>query len=422
MTEKDPLQLTEPALKNFPIFQVDEALNAKTLKMLENRRAERAWTQAKKRPAPLRAFWETATKKLVGVLVMVALVMGGVFYAQNNSYAYHLDKAKRALVTLETILHPEKAASFSWIESAHAQGAESTLRVDEPRVIQLTLLVLDSTEKAIDLAQKLEAIEEIQKAFEKIFAVQAQTVETLGDAVTILENEDNIAVVVNVLSAASEEQVQVENAIEVAAKAKMEGKKIVKVEVKISKKMAQKERKPEAEMGEKRLEFKQEAEAQLKVAKERFLEAKMEGKATARELETLQSKIDKGEAALKTEKYGRAKGLGIAVEAKTESLLRIKAGETKRKERMKLKLNRDQEEKRKKIKDERSEAKKIDEKEIKVRESLKKLEEGEEIKELIEEQKEPVQERDSEAEVDVDADVKVDTDIENKRDVINGLP
>ncbi|MBI5422329.1 hypothetical protein HZA44_04315 [Candidatus Peregrinibacteria bacterium] len=267
----------------------------------------------------------------------IALAFGGVWYYTQNSYSYHLEKAKVALVELKDVL-AGKPAQTALIPSAFAEEAVPV--INEAVVTQLATTVVQETEKAIDIAETKTDPMVVQQALAEISVVQDQTVPVLADAtvaVTTAEATQKISIALQITTT---DQSILQKAQEFVAQATLNGDTQVAIDIQTSSddEEDKKDSKDEdGKDGDKKDEEKTdeqkatEAKANLEAAKALVEELKT-AKVDQEDIDKILKKIEKAEEALKDGKMGRAYGLSTAALAQAKHLLKEAKEEDKKEE------------------------------------------------------------------------------------------
>lgn len=210
MNSHDPK--IEKLFQNLPAFQVGPEADQKILKALFNRRTEAEVQGSLRTPRPsftLLNLFTMHAKKLITVLAVFLLAAFGIFSYQNNSYAYHLGKARGALTELQAVLAGQARVSLvprAWAESAF---------VDETAVVELSTTVVDETEAAIEIVEEKNEAPLLETALEEIHAVQEESLEVLGEAVQAVVNPEAVVTVVAAIETVAQEQAEVQKNLEV---------------------------------------------------------------------------------------------------------------------------------------------------------------------------------------------------------------
>lgn len=254
-------------------------------------------------------------KQFGAVLATIVVLVGGLFFYTQNSYSYHLNKAKVALADLQDVLEG-KPSGVAWVPMALAE--ESQPAVDEAQVAQLSTTVVSETEKAIDIAENKTDPAVIQQALGEISAVQDETVPVLAAAAEAVTSEGATQTVAAALQTTTTDQSMVLQAQNFVATAVASGESGVAIDIQTSSEAPAVEEEAKDEEG--RLE---QAKSEYKDAKALIEQLKASG-ADAETLSKLQSKLDKVVAAFEEGKVGRAHGLSTAIAAQSKHLIREK--------------------------------------------------------------------------------------------------
>lgn len=309
--EKDHKDIKE-LLRNFKHYKVSAELDAKILKALENARAEREVMDYKPSFLTLlRGYLSSFNRYIAIPVVMVLIFAGGAFYYTQTSYSYHLNKAGAALAKLESAIEG-RAYQSAFIPSVMAEGGF----VDEALIAKLTVRVLDYTEKAIEIAERIKNPQKLENAFAKINQTQKKEVEVLANATEVVKSEKTSMVVAKALKNTAKQEESIDKAIKTAKKAVQERKKEVEVDIETSIDTQRKDDKIK------------DATKNLKEAKAEYDEAKdalkkLENAGIDKEkISKLDAQLTKANDALKEGKIGRVYGLSTAIQVKSRNIIR----------------------------------------------------------------------------------------------------
>lgn len=290
-------QNIERSLKNLTTYKVSSEADSEILKALSNRELERAYHKPSEKLNFLTQF-NMLSKKLVSALAAFAVVASGLFYyTATTSYAYHLNKAQKALAELEVTLDGGAQPS-AFVPAAYAENDE----VDEDTVDELVDEVISETEVSIELAEESHDPEGLKVALEEIKALQAQEVNTFTKAVAAVEGAQVKAKAQAALDNTSDNQEEVEGALNDVDEALAAGDEEVEVDIETT--------------------IDIEAQANFDAAQAAVDELSASGDVDEAVLEKLQAKLDKAAAALESGKVGRVKGLTTAITSKVTAELR----------------------------------------------------------------------------------------------------
>lgn len=306
MMKKDPLSFAseEALIQGLPQYSLRPEKHAEILKALDNLRLQNEEADG---PVPwlkvLRRFW----MPFATVTAVMVLVVTGVLSQRENSYAYHLDKARVALVELEQVLRGDSRTSFL-IPAAYA----APKGVNEAKVATLSVTVTIEMEKAIEIASAIQNPHAFKTALTAINAVQERALLTLSDAAEVVEEEPVAKAVTLAIAITAQEQEKIHQSLEVADEAIAKGERMIKVKVDLKAKTAL--NKPE------RQEPKKEAQSQLVRVRATLEDLQAKG-TDEKKIAPLERKVEKAEAALRSGKDERSWGLSTAALAESKRLL-----------------------------------------------------------------------------------------------------
>jgi len=253
----------------------------------------------------------------VAMAMMALVATGGVFYYHQNSYSYHLNKAKVYLAHIEEAIGGQLSKT-AFIPNALAEGEAGT--VDETLIAHLTGNVVDETGKAIEAADNLSRAEKMELALEEISQVQEKEIEIFSAATEVVGSEEAIEALSEALEITGTQQELVEKA-RGFVKNSLKRHEAVKIDIEISG--------PKGENGRlKKIKNYVDDNERLIRAKTQFEEAK--GLLTQLKLNAgdergigkLEDRLDQAEDAFNQGKIGKAFGLSIAIKVQSESMLR----------------------------------------------------------------------------------------------------
>ncbi len=309
-------------LRNFKHYEVSPDLDAKILKALDNARLEKEVMHHKPSFFTLLQGYLKSFNRYVAIPVAMLLVFvgGGIYYTQ-TSYGYHLGKAKSTLIKLESAV---KGDSYQAYIISRALAANEL--VDEEIIAKLTHKVVRSTEKAIEIAERIDNPQELQNAFVEINKVQEKEVEVFADAVEVVKVERVAEVVAVALENTAAQEESIDKAVEVAKKAIKEKKKEIKVDIQTTidrheELMKEKRRQAQMTLEKIKEEKLKKAEAQYESMSGIIANLKEEG-ATDEQVSKLQEKLTEAKHALNEGRIGAARGLTTAVKVKTRNIKR----------------------------------------------------------------------------------------------------
>lgn len=320
-------------LKGAQTYQVSAELDQKILRSIGlSSTATHMELGSEDLPLPFNFNWLTqllmkSLKQYAVAVAAIVLAFGGVWYYTQNSYSYHLEKAKVALVELKDVL-AGKPAQTSFIPSAYAEEVVPVL--NEALVAQLATTVVQETEKAINIAETKTDPAAVQQALAEISVVQDQTVPVLAEAtvaVTTAEATQKISIALQITTT---DQSILQKAQEFVAQATLNGDTQVAIDIQTSSDDEEDKedgKDEEDEDGDKKDEEKTdeqkttETKANLEAAKALVEELKT-AKVDQEDIDKILKKIEKAEEALKEEKVGRAYGLSTAALAQGKHLLK----------------------------------------------------------------------------------------------------
>lgn len=311
-------------LKGAQTYQVSAELDQKILRTIGlSSTATHMELGSEELPLPFNFNWLTqllmkSLKQYAVAVAAIVLAFGGVWYYTQNSYSYHLEKAKVALVELKDVL-AGKPAQTSFIPSAYAE--EVVPVINEALVAELATTVVQETEKAIDIAEVKTDPALVQQALAEISVVQDQTVPVLAEATLVVTTAEATEKISIALQITTTDQSILKKAQEFVDQAALSGDTQVSIDIQTSSD-DEEDHKDEDKKEEKTDEQKAtDAKANLEAAKALVEELKT-AKVDQEDIDKILKKIEKAEEALKEEKMGRAYGLSTAALAQGKHLLK----------------------------------------------------------------------------------------------------
>lgn len=327
---KSNLEKIKGMLKGARAYQVSPELDHKILRAIGM--SEAAPHVELESEVPLLPFnWLTpwlmkSFKQFAVAVVAIVLMLGGSWFYTQNSYAYHLGKAKAALADLQSVLGGKPIAQNSFIGQAFAEDSVLAATVNEAQVVNLSQTVVIETEKAIEIASNKTDPATVQQALAEVVAVQDQSVPVLAAAAEAVTTAEATQMIASALQATAADQTLVIRAKVFVATASANGEKQVSIEIQTTS-----DAKPTVTTEEKTDESRlADAKAEYQDAKALIEKLKAAG-ADVDLIAKLQSKLDKVVAAFEGGKIGRAHGLSTALEAQGKHLMDKDAREKKEK-------------------------------------------------------------------------------------------
>jgi len=319
-------------LARAPHFTISSELNDKTMSAVRNDAQEKAFLQeiqtaplknedhfVEKTISPLNSLTfiiMQTFKRLVVAAFVLALMFGGFWYYGHTSYTFHLNKAKVALTSLQALLEG-RPNPYAFIPSALAEETEPT--VNETEVAQLSDLVVEETEKAIEATETKTDPVVVQTALAEISAVQEQAAPVLAQAVDVVTSDQAIEIVAAALETTTTDQAVVEQAKTFVDEAVTKGEKTVAIDVETKKDRMRSKKAQKEELSD--TEKSAEARSQLEKATAELEKLKATG-LTEEALNKFQSKLDRVNAAFEEGKWGRVHGLSTAIAAQSKHIFR----------------------------------------------------------------------------------------------------
>lgn len=321
---KSNLEKIKGLLKGAQTYQVSAELDQKILRTIGlSSTATHMELGSEELPLPFNFNWLTqllmkSLKQYAVAVAAIVLAFGGVWYYTQNSYSYHLEKAKVALVELKDVL-AGKPAQTSFIPSAYAE--EVVPVINETLVAELATTVVQETEKAIDIAEVKTDPALVQQALAEISVVQDQTVPVLAEATLVVTTAEATEKISIALQITTTDQSILKKAQEFVDQAALSGDTQVSIDIQTSsddEEEGEEEDKKEEKTDEQKAT---DAKANLEAAKALVEELKA-AKVDQEDIDKILKKIEKAEEALKEEKMGRAYGLSTAALAQGKHLLK----------------------------------------------------------------------------------------------------
>ncbi len=316
---KPEIKSIKGLFKKVKPFTLSPEQDGRILKALGNIRVEDEFVALKNKPS-LFTFLTKITmntfKKYAASAIAVVVVITGMMYFNQHSYAYHLNKAKTALAQLETVLQGD-SAELALIPSAYAEDDESA--VDEDAVEALVEEAVGETENAIEAAEDLSDPKKLGNALGAINEVQEEAIDVLADAIEAVRSAETMDAVAAALEKAAQQEALVDEAVDFVEKAKENGEKDVAIDIDTTED-------EDEEAGEE--DVSEDSGEKLADAQRRFEEARqaMEqlraGEHNEETLAKLEARMERVQTALEEGKVGRAFGLTTAVKAKTRNMER----------------------------------------------------------------------------------------------------
>lgn len=307
-------------LRNFKHYKVSADFNAQILKALDNMRVEKKVMDYKPSFFNLLQGYLSSFNRYIAVPVAMILIFVGVgIYYTQTSYAYHLNKAKSALIELESEIKGSPYQAYIIPRAMAANG------VNEDAIVILTNAVVSSTERAIEIAERIKNINKLQLAFIEINKVQEKEVEVLSDATEIVETEKTAGVVAMALSNTVEQKESVDKAVEMTKKAIKEKTQKIKVNIKTTADKQKEEIQSKEEQVKKGVEkIKEERLEQNKVRLENAKKAVDQLKDIADKdvVSKFNTQLIKINEAIKDGRVNRVQGLTTAIQVKSKNVLR----------------------------------------------------------------------------------------------------
>ena len=308
-------------LRNFKHYTVSSELDAKILKALDNIRVEKEVIGYKPSFFTLLQGYLKSLNRYVAIPVAMLLVFvgGGIYYTQ-TSYGYHLGNAKTALVELESNLKGNSYQAYI-IPAALAEDGN----INEEVVERLTHKIVKSTEKAIEIAERIDDPQQFQYAFAEINAVQEKEVEVFIDAAEAIKTEKVAEVVARALENTSIQEESVDKAVEAAKKAVKEKREKIQVDIQTTvdqheELMREQERQARETIEQLKAERLKKANAQYEAAKVIIEKLKNQG-VSAEEIAKLEAQLVKIKTALDEGKINAVYSLTTAIQARGKNIL-----------------------------------------------------------------------------------------------------
>ncbi len=270
-------------------------------------------------------------KQFAVVIAALVLMVGGFWFYTQNSYSYHLGKAKAALADLQSVLDGKPIAQNPFMNRAFAEDSDPSTAVNEALVVDLTETVVEETEQAIEIVEEESDPVVVEAALEEVVVLQDETVPVLAAAAEAVTSDEAVQAVADALETTTTDQAVVVQAQEFVAEAASAGETEVAIDIQTSSDVASVDESAEEEEDDdgKKLE---DAKAEYQDAKTMIDELKASG-ATDEELAKLQAKLDKVVAAFEEGKIGRAHGLSTAIAAQSKH--RVRKAEREESKKMK---------------------------------------------------------------------------------------
>jgi len=271
-------------------------------------------------------------KQFAFAVAAIVLALGGSWFYNQNSYSYHLGKAKVALADLQSVLGGKPIARNPFVAQAFAEDSVPAATVNEAQVVNLAQVVVLETEKAIEIVENKTDPVSVGQALAEVVALQDSTVPVLAAAVDAMVTAEATQTVAAALSTTTTDQVVVVQAQNFVALAASNGETHVAIDMQTAS-----DAQP-AVVGVAVAEGGEEDDAErLEEAKATYLEAKaqiekLKASGTDPEvLASLQAKLDKVVAAFEDGKIGRAQGLSTAIAAQGRHWAKKEVRDEKRK-------------------------------------------------------------------------------------------
>lgn len=322
---KNNLEKIKGMLKGAQTFQVSPELDHKILRAIGmSEVSPHMELGSEDSPLLFNFNWLTqlfmkSIKQYAVAVAAIVLAFGGVWYYTQNSYSYHLEKAKVALVELKDVL-AGKPAQTAFIPSAYAE--EALPAVNEAVVTQLAATVVQETEKAIDIAETKTDPAVVQQALAEISVVQNQTVPVLADATVAVTTAAATQKISIALQITTTDQSILKKAQDFVAAATLNGDTQVAIDIQTSSD-DERDGKDEEKKDEEKTDGQKaiDAKANLEAAKALVEELKT-AKVDQENIDKILEKITKAEEALTAGDMGRAYGLSTAALAQGKHLLK----------------------------------------------------------------------------------------------------
>jgi len=324
---KTSLRKIKGLLSKYKGFEVSPELDRKVLKAIDNLHVEHDFTDSVrvvKSPsffANINQIFIKKLKRYAVIAVLILIAVTGTMYFNQNSYAYHLNKAGFALNKLDALLHGSRNQAslipnaFADETSANDTDANAS---DENQIIILVLEVDHETQAAIESAEQLSDINKLRNALNAIYVFQIREVDVLSDAVEAVSGQETTVKLTNVLVSSSDQQKLVSKALKFVKDSSDKGDRQVNIDIETDNDKNISSDKKESEKKVFRLA---DVKNQYDNAKETFEEVKKLG-AEDKDIENLEGKLDKAETALEEGNLGRAHGLSTATEVKGRNIIR----------------------------------------------------------------------------------------------------
>ncbi len=308
-----------------PRFNVSAELNSKVLRSLGHAVEETSSELGEERillPEGWLSDWlKRSFRQFSYVAIVLAVVIAGSWFLNQDTYSTHLNRARVALADLQSVLDGKPIATASLIPPAFAEEPTSAVSANDSQVVDLTQSVVHETESAIDLAGKGTDTIVIQNALSEVIAFQDQTIPVFASAVEAVKSDEAVQSVANALEKTTTDQSVVQKAHDFVAKAASNGEKQVAIDIQTASESKPALPSDPANDG-KRLE---EAKAAYEEAKAQIENVKTSGAGSA-EVTDLQTKLEKVVSAFEEGAIGRAHGLSIAIAAQGKHFIWKGAG------------------------------------------------------------------------------------------------
>jgi hypothetical protein len=323
---RNNLKKVQGMLKKFKGYEVSPELDRKILQAIKITHSESV-TLGPSFSRYLKNIFTIQIKRYAVTVMVAILLFAGVMYFNQNSYSYHLNKAKNDLIELDNLINGNSDYT-SFIGEAFADEPVTSKPTvpasDEGRIVALSADVVKETEAAIDSAESISKPDSLKSALDEINDFQDESVDVLSDAVAAVDSEDATTTVSSDLMTTTEEQGLVSKAINYVAKASASGEKEVNIAIETSK--DKKFTKPKIAGSIKSGTAKDpvqmsDAVENYKNAQKAIQDIKANG-ADDKDISNLEGKLLKAQSALTANKLGRAHGLTSAIQAKSRNIIR----------------------------------------------------------------------------------------------------
>jgi hypothetical protein len=173
-------------------------------------------------------------KKLVSIILSGVFFVQGMMYVNHYSYGYHVDEVKEDLERLEAIVSGKAELKENLSASVlGAVGAE--YKSNEAELLNLSKRILSSTEHAIENADDLKKVQQLELALSEINHIQEKSLLLFEDALKAAEEKDVLDELKDIHSKANHLKTDVNHASDQIQQALQNGKKSLELDIKTSK-------------------------------------------------------------------------------------------------------------------------------------------------------------------------------------------